>query len=502
MNLAHLLGRAASIHGSAPAIAHGHDVVWSYAELAARVASRAAGLQGQLGLRAGDAVGVCMANHPAYLEALFAIWHAGLVAVPVNAKLHPSELAWILGDAEARVCLSAGGLVDVLAPAAADVTVIDVDGDGWDRWARLGDADPLPAPVDLAPEAIAWRFYTSGTTGRPKGALLSHRNLLAMTLAYFTDIDAIEPGHRMIHAAPMSHGSGLYALPHVAAGATNVVPRSGGFDPEEVFELVRRWPQASFFMAPTMVHRLVQHPGDGTGLRTIVYGGGPMYLEDLRAGLDRFGPCFAQIYGQGEAPMTITAVSRAMHADSDHPEYWARLGTVGVARTGVEVRVVDSDDRPLPPGEVGEIVCRGDVVMAGYAGRPEATAKTLRSGWLHTGDLGSFDARSWLTLQGRTHDLIISGGTNIYPREVEEVLLGDPAVAEVAVVGMPDREWGERVVAFVVPVTGETVDVALLDARCLAHIARFKRPREIRIVHDLPKNAYGKVVKSQLQGGG
>jgi len=282
------------------------------------------------------------------------------------------------------------------------------------------------------------------------------------------------------------------------------VPHSGGVDGDEVAALLRRWPGTSFFAAPTMVKRLA---GDRaiaganlSHLKTIIYGGAPMYLADLESALGTFGPRLAQIYGQGETPMTITALSKADHADRHHPRWRDRLQSVGVPRTDVEVRVVGDDDRELPIGEVGEVVVRGEVVMAGYWNQPDATAETLRGGWLHTGDIGSFDADGYLTLRDRSKDLIISGGMNIYPREVEEALLRHPGVRAAAVVGRPDREWGEAVVAFVVAAEGDAAPAADdLDRTCLEHIARFKRPKEYRFVDALPTNNYGKVVKRELR---
>ena len=300
-----------------------------------------------------------------------------------------------------------------------------------ERWDRLTASSPAPL-VDRQPEDPAWLFYTSGTTGRPKGATLTHRNLLMMSLSYFADIDPVVPQDSILHAAPLSHGSGLYGLPHVARGAVSVVPQSGGVDGDEIAALLRRWPGMSFFAAPTMVKRLAGDravaAADLSHLKTIIYGGAPMYLADLEDALAVFGPRLAQIYGQGETPMTITALSKADHADRDHPRWRDRLQSVGVPRTDVEVRVVDDDDRELPAGEVGEVVVRGDVVMAGYWKQPDATAEALRGGWLHTGDVGSFDADGYLTLRDRSKDLIISGGMNIYPREVEEALLRHPGV--------------------------------------------------------------------------
>ena len=235
-----------------------------------------------------------------------------------------------------------------------------------------------------------------------------------------------------------------------------------------------------------------------TNLHLIIYGGGPMYVSELRRALAVFGPAFAQLYGQGESPMTITGLRRADHATEDE----AILGSVGWPRSGVEVAIFDADDRPLPAGAVGEIVCRGDIVMAGYWNRPEATAETLRGGWLHTGDIGLLDDWGCLTLRDRSKDVIISGGTNIYPREVEEVLLTHPAVAEVAVVGEADAEWGEIVCAYVVARRDIDVTPDELDAHCLARIARFKRPKKYRFLAELPKSNYGKVLKRVLIGEG
>jgi long-chain acyl-CoA synthetase len=254
-----------------------------------------------------------------------------------------------------------------------------------------------------------------------------------------------------------------------------------------------------FFAAPTMVMRLVDKlRGDAPGLKQIVYGGGPMYVADSLRALDRLGPRLVQIYGQGESPMTITVLRAAEHL-GEEPARSQRLGSVGRAQTGVEVAVVDEGNRPLAPGGVGEVVMRGDTVMLGYLNNEAATRSAIVDGWLHTGDLGRLDELGFLTLMDRSKDLIISGGSNIYPREVEETLLQHPAVKEVAVIGELDRDWGESVVAVVVVQAGAPADAQALDAFCLQQIARFKRPKRYVFVDELPKNATGKVLKRELR---
>jgi long-chain acyl-CoA synthetase len=478
MNVAAWLERASRVYRDRVAIYSGAHPWATYGELALRVARLAAGLRARTGMVPGDRVAIVMRNAPEYLEVLYAIWWAGLVAVPVNAKLHAKEVAYIVGHAGAGLVIETPRqLADLAADAAMPLAEVDAG-------------------------ALAWLFYTSGTTGRPKGAMLSHRNLVQMTFGYFSDVDSVSPEGRLLHAAPMSHGSGLYTFTHLAQGAAQVVPESGGFDAAETLMLLEAHANVSFFAAPTMAKRLAEAAlaaaSPATGLQTLVYGGGPMYLEDLRLATRALGPRLAQIYGQGESPMTITALAKHHHADHAHPRHLERLQSVGLPQSGLEVTVRDAEDRALPPGDIGEVCVRGDVVMSGYWDDPEASARALRGGRLWTGDLGAFDADGFLTLKDRSKDLIVSGGSNIYPREVEEVLLRHAGVAEASVVGRPDPEWGEAVVAFIVA-RGAPPERAELDRLCLENIARFKRPKEYRFVERLPKNNYGKVVKSELR---
>jgi long-chain acyl-CoA synthetase len=505
MNIALWLHRAGLAGPERPAVGYGTRVHRTYGDFAGRAARLAGALRSRCGLVPGDRVVIAAKNSPDYLEALFGVWHAGLVAVPANARLHGAELGYIIAQSGARVCFASADVAPEIAPHAPQ-NLERLIAIGSRDWEALLAADAI-AIAARADDDLAWLFYTSGTTGRPKGAMLTHRNLARMSEAYAAEVDAVTPGDAIIHAAPMSHGSGLYIAAHVMRLAVNVAPESGAFDPDEVYRLFGAWPGASLFGAPTMIKRLVAHGGDCRldNIRTIIWGGGPMYVEDARAALDRFGPRLAQIYGLGESPMTITTLSRDDIADRDHPRWLARLGSAGRPFAGVEVMVTDADDRPLPVGEAGEVLARSDVVMAGYWQNPQASAATLRGGWLHTGDVAAFDPDGYLTLKDRSNDLIVSGGSNVYPREVEEVLLRHDGVREVSVIGRPDPEWGEVVVAYVVG----GASPAALDALCLDHIARFKRPKDYVFVDALPKNNYGKILKTELrrmdaarQGGG
>lgn len=502
MHLNQLFQRTVRLHGERPALARGRGPSLSYRELNRRVGALAGWLRDDLGLRPGDRVTLAMKNCLQYAEAQLAIWHAGLCAVPVNAKLHPNELEYVLQNSGSAACLSSGELyrgLQAVAGRLPGLRLIDVE--AADYVAALS-REPIP-PVPGEGGDLAWLFYTSGTTGRPKGVMLSHDNLLASALNFYADVQPLDTDDVLVHVAPMSHGSGLYGVPYFIRGALQVVPESGGFDEAELFELLGHYRSASLFAAPTIVQRMIQHvAAHGSafpGLRALIVGGAPFYVEDIKAAVACFGPRIAQIYGQGESPMSITSLSAAQTAAAVASDDQAVLASVGGSQTSMEVVVLDADGRPAPAGILGEVVVRGPSVMKGYWDNPEATVQTLAGGWLHTGDVGVLDERGLLQLKDRSKDVIISGGTNIYPREVEEVLLQHVAVQEVSVIGVADREWGESIAAFVVCQDGMTVTEADLEALCLRSIARFKRPRWYFFVAELPKNGTGKVLKTELR---
>ena len=504
-NLSTLLLKSAHRAPALPAVAVGGSVRHTYAELASRVARLASALRAA-GLLPGERVAIVARNCVEHIETMFACWHAGLCAVPVNSKLHPDELVYVLAHCSARWAFVDAEWHSSLSMRADELSALERAVElGGGEYQQLLSHDALADPAAVVASDAAWLFYTSGTTGRPKGAVLSHGNLLAMSRCFVADVESIEAGDAIFHLAPMSHGSGLYVLPHVLSAAVNVVPESGSFDPGEVVALLERWDRVCFFAAPTMVKRLVAHPAVSHArldrIKSVVCGGAPWYVEDCKAAAAALGPRLAQIYGQGESPMTITSMSRALLGDAIARGDDARVGSVGVAQTGVVLCVGGADDAALPMGESGEVLVRAPTVMQGYWMNPEASAATLANGWLHTGDIGSLDGDGFLTLKDRSKDLIISGGSNIYPREVEEVLQRHPAVAEVAVVGRKHADWGEEVVACVV--ARENVRTGALerelDQLCLAHIARFKRPKAYVFLAELPKNNTGKVLKTALR---
>lgn len=499
MNLALWLERSAKRWPDAPALFRGTNVLSDYAGFHNASLRLAQNMRTEHKILPGDRVAVFMANRPEYLAILYAVWSAGAAVVPINYKLHPREAAWILADAEASCVFVDADIADDLGGACAETShspAVRPVADGF--LDAIGD-DPLPEMATRDANDIAWLFYTSGTTGKPKGVMMTHGNLLAMALTYLADVDDVHHSDAALYAAPMSHGAGIYNFMHVLRGARHVVPESGGFDPAEIMSLASQIGEVHMFAAPTMVSRLVAAAKVtgyvGEGIRTIVYGGGPMYLADISSALDCLGNRFVQIYGQGECPMAITALPRDVLWDRNNLHWSERAASVGMAQSCVEVAIADPDGRLLAAGETGEVIVRGTPVMAGYWKQPVATAAAIRDSWLWTGDMGSIDSEGYLTLKDRSKDVIISGGTNIYPREVEEALLAHPYISEVSVIGAADPDWGENVVAFVV---GD-VSREALDRHCQERIARFKRPKEYLFVSALPKNNYGKVLKTELR---
>jgi len=458
----------------------------------------------------GDRVALLTTNRFEGLEAHLAANTAGMAAVPMNPKLHPKEYEYIIADAEARVVIFSeefGEQISQIQPTASSVRhwicIGETAGGAIPYETLMAGGEITPPHVSTGPDDLAWLFYTSGTTGQPKGAMETHRNLLTMIHQFLI---GVVPGAGeddvMLHAAPICHGSGTCMFPFLAVGAAQAfLPRK--FDAVSFLRCVAEHGVTATFLAPTMVDRVVSSEElsrfNTTSLKSLIYGGGPMHGALLRRAMEALGPIFVQIYGQGEAPFTISAMSRTDHVLNSDAALAHRLGSAGRVMTGTRVEILDDDGKPLRRGATGEICVKGDLVMPGYWRNAQATAGTLAGGWLHTGDVGYLDQDDYLYICDRKKDFIISGGSNIYSREVEEVITKHPMVAAAAVIGVPDAEWGESVKAFVVLKPGASVDHNEIVAFCKANMASYKKPKFIEFVDDLPKNATGKVLKRELR---
>ena len=476
----------------------------TYGETNRRADALAAGLV-DLGVGRGDRVALFMQNRPEAMESFFGILKLGAAAVPLNPRFTAEEIDYHIGDAGARVLIIGDEVADVVAKVRDRLTsvehVICVDGFAdFEAVVTRHDRERFPA-VDMDDDELAWLAYTSGTTGRAKGAMLTHGNLIACALGALADTMRLEVGDVALHAASLTHGSGYNALAYTMKGCAQVLLAPIGFEIEKFLDFVSRYKVNALFTVPTMIKMIIDHPAardaDLSSLRWVMYGGAPMYVEDLKKALELMGPVFVQIYGQTESPMTGTLLRPEEHR-LDEP-YARRLGSCGRARSGIGVRILGEDDRPVSTGEMGEICLRGATVMKGYWNRPEATAETLRGGWLHTGDIGKMDDHGYVYILDRTRDMVISGGLNIYPREVEEVLLTHPAVSEVCVFGVPDDKWGEALKAHVVLARGQTATEAGVIAFAGEHMAGYKKPKSVDFVDEIPKTTYGKADKKAVR---
>jgi len=508
MNVGTLFTKSARSFPDRMAIAYG-DYELSYQQANERINKMANALRG-LGIQKGSNLAILLHNCPEFLETLYACFKAGLGSVPINFRLHPKECSFIIDNSEAVAVVLGEDFRDSLyalrneMPRIKHYICITDPLEGMIHYEALLKNQPTSfTDEEVKRDHLAWLFYTSGTTGRPKGAMLTHHNLLVMTMNFFADMSPLGPDDVVLHAAPLSHGSGLYGIPNVAKAAANVILKSKTFDPKVVFETIQRRKVTNMFMAPAMIKRLITSPEidnyDFRSLKCINYGGAPIYEEDLKAAVRKLGQVFVQLFGQAEAPMTISYLRKEEHLLEGTAEQMKRLTSAGFPRTDVEIKIVDPNDKELPPGKMGEIVVRGEVVMKGYWKDLEATAETLRGGWLHTGDLGIMDEKGYVYILDRAKDMIISGGENIYSREIEDVILKHPAVFEVAVIGVPDEKWGESIKAIVALKQGQKVAEEDIINFCKEHLASYKKPKSVEFIDAIPKNPYGKVLKRALR---
>lgn len=480
---------------------------WTWAEIDRRVDAMAAALAG-LGLGHGDRVLVQARNCNQMFESAWVCFRLGAVWVPVNFRLTPGEVAFQANHSGARAMIYDHGFAEHADAAResssslAHLIAIEAPRAGEHRYDDLVAAH-LGAAVAAAPvryDDMAWFFYTSGTTGRPKAGVLTHGQMAFVVNNQLADLmPGLAATDASLAVAPLSHGAGVHAMVNVARGAKTVLMPDSSLDADVAWRLIEAHRVTNMFTVPTIVKRLVEHPAvdryDHSSLRFVIYAGAPMYRQDQKAALGKLGPVLVQYYGLGEVTGAVTVLPRELHVLDDGPA--ARAGTCGYARTGMEIAILDPAGARLDPGAQGEICIRGPAVFAGYYNDPEANAKALADGWFHTGDLGHLDAEGFLYITGRASDMYISGGANVYPREAEEVLLRHPAVAEVAVLGVPDPKWGESGVAVVVPArpASEAELLGWLDGR----LAKYKWPRRVVFWEALPTSGYGKVPKHLIR---
>jgi fatty-acyl-CoA synthase len=507
MNLAHFLSQTAARFPERVGLDWGGRS-WTWREIDARVSALAAGLAG-CGIGKGDRVLVHAKNGNEILEIMYACFRLGAVFVPTNFRLMPDEVVFCARQSGARAFFCHADFpahAAAIAEAVPDLAVLAGigrplrDGEVEDMM-RAGAGSPATNAA-VAYDDPCWFFYTSGTTGKPKAAVLTHGQLAFVITNHLCDLmPGTTEADVSLVVAPLSHGAGIHALSQVARGAKTVLPAVDRFDPAEIWRLVTQHRVTNMFTVPTILKMMVEHPAaaasDHSSLRYVIYAGAPMYREDQKRALRSLGPVIVQYFGLGEVTGNITVLPPALHEAEDGPH--TKIGTCGFERTGMQVQIQDGEGREVAPGEQGEICVCGPAVFAGYWDNPAANAAAFREGWFRTGDLGTMDRERFLYITGRASDMYISGGSNIYPREIEEKALLHPAVAEIAIVGVPDATWGEVGIAACVLRPGETLSETEFVAFLADKVPRYKLPRRVFFREALPKSGYGKITKTMVR---
>jgi len=501
MNIGYLLTRSAYYFPERIAfVIEGQPI--TFYELNKRVNRLANGLLA-IGLKKGDHVGLLFHNSLSYLESYLALYKAGLVWVRLNARLHPLEIRAMIEDSEAKVLIHGPEFEETIHKIDLQIPwVISKDkGPGIDYEGFLEKGSPDEPKTEVTLDDLSDLWYTSGTTGTPKGIMITHRNILTCTLLLLSEVYDITHEDKLLTVGALSHAGSVRVLPFIIRGATNYL--HSHYDPVKIFKEISSSRITDLSTVPTMLIGLMDHPDriryDLSSLKRITYAGAPMPVERIKEALDIFGPILDQSYGQAESIITITHLPRDEHIINNDPSREKRLASAGREYPGVRVRIIDDEDNPLEPGKIGEVVTRSDLVMRGYWKKPDKTEEALRGGWLHTGDIGYLDEEGYLYLVDRKHDKIITGGLNVYPREVEEVLSKHPSVSEVSVFGVNDPFWGEAITAAVVLREGARVTEEELIEFSKEHLAGYKRPKRIYFLNELPKNLYGKVLRKELK---
>lgn len=506
MNLAHFLRQAAKRFPDEIALVHGSEI-FNWAQVDARVDAMAAAL-GDKGIVKGDRILVQSKNCLQMIESMFVCFRLGAVWVPTNARQTPDEVANLAeaSGAVAMICHSDYPDHVPAAQAAAPSihTVISIGAAAFGEDYEALVASKLGAhvkDVDVEHDDPCWFFFTSGTTGRPKAAVLTHGQMGYVVSNHLSDLmpDTTQKDASLV-VAPLSHAAGINQLVQTARGVKTVLLSASRFDVAEAWSLIEQWKITNLFTVPTITKMLVEHPAideyDHSSLRYVLYAGAPMYREDQKFALKKLGPVLVQYFGLGEVTANITVLPADLHDVEDGPD--VKLGTCGYERTAMQVQIQDSSGTEVAPLETGEICVCGPGVFAGYYNNPEANEKAFRNGWFRTGDLGHMDVEGFLYITGRESDMYISGGSNVYPRETEEKLLEHDAIAEAAIVGVPDKQWGEVGIAVCVLRAGESLNETDVLGFLGPKVARYKLPRRVVFWDELPKSAYGKITKKLI----
>ncbi len=511
MNVRTLIDRAVREYPERTALVMG-DRRLDFSGFNLRVNRLANGLS-ELGIKKGDRVGILMKNCCEFVEIDFALSKAGVVRVPLNARLLERDHIYMLNDSGASALIYGkdfSGTVAAMLPelAAVELLICAADDDppepinGCHFYEDLIErSSPDDPPAEITEKDLHTLFYTSGTTGKPKGVMLSQKSWANVAINLLLDYGPFTRADVLLNTQPLSHGAGFFVLPFFMRGATNVlIP---GFNPELVFKTIEREKVTVLKLVPAMIYQLLDSPDkkkyDLTSLDSIIYGGSPIVVPRLIDAIHVFGKKFVQLYGQAEAPMCITTLAKEDHVTQGRDEEVKRLSSAGKACANVEVKVVDEKGKEVQPEEIGEVIVRGYHMMDGYWNRPKETAEALRDGWIFSGDLGYTDARGFVFLVDRKKDMIISGAFNIYPKEVEDVIVAHAKVNDAAVIGVPDEKWGEAVKAIVVPKKDEIITQEDIIEHCRRHLARMKCPKSVDFIDELPRNPYGKVLKTDLR---
>lgn len=511
MNVKYLINRAVQQYPDNMALIY-EDRRLTFHDLNSRVNQFANALINQ-GLKKGDRVGILLKNCTHFIEIDFALSKTGIVRVPLNTRLADSDHEYMLNDSESNALIFGEDFTETVGRIKSSLKTVNkfirvsngqsesISSDTKEYEDLISDNSTDEPPCNIDEDDLHTFFYTSGTTGKPKGVMLTQKSWVNVTINLILDYGPITENDVILNLQPLSHGAGFFILPFFVKGATNVlVPE---FKASLIFKTIEREKVSVLKLIPTMLYRLTESKEkshyDLNTLHSIIYGGSPIVVNKLIEAIKCFGNKLIQLYGQAEAPMCISTLTKEDHIIEGSEEKTKRLSSAGKQLTNVEVKIVDEDGNEVSDGAIGEILVKGDHIMKGYWKLPDETVETLKNGWIHTGDLGYFDSKGYIFLMDRKKDIIISGGFNIYSREIEEVISLHPKVQGVAVIGVPDDKWGEAVKALVIPKKKVQLKEKEIIDFCRSRLASFKKPKTVEVVKELPYNPYGKIQKSVIK---